>query len=555
VQRFFVHRFVAIILLTVPLLFGVVAVFLGQDSNWDLRNYHWYNAYALLNGRWDIDVAAAQTPTFYNPTLDVPFYLAASHLPAKVFAFLFGTLQGCNFILLYFIAMKTLRFESRARQIAASLAIAFVGMIGAGQLAQLAAMFYDNIVSLLILAAIIILLHYKDLLLQGPFRQALICVASAGLLVGFAVGLKLPTQIFAVGVCFGLLFIPGPFVRRFFLSFVCGLGIVAGFAVCGGWWMWEMWTRYENPLFPYFNDIIKSPWALFFSYRDDRYLSKTITAALTLPFRMFLDGKAVGEIAFRDARVLSVYVILFATALMLVFKRLEKTALKAPPYADAFAVRYLVALTVLSYIVWLKMFGIYRYMLPLEMLAPLVVAGCLAFWPVGRVRQASLAIAIMGFMVVTTQAGSWGRKPWAEGPDKILGGKFVDVKLPPIADPAHTMVVMMGFAPMSYLIPSFPPEIPFLRPHSYGTHPLHPTKLTEEMRTRIAAHQGDVLLLRAFWERWTEQALMPAMGLSIVPGSCKRIWDNIDGEQELCLLHRGAPSPPKLQTPEPTPKS
>ena len=59
------------------------ALVLGQDANWDLRNYHWYNAYALLNGRYGIDLLPAQTPTFYNPALDVPFYLLATHVPAQ----------------------------------------------------------------------------------------------------------------------------------------------------------------------------------------------------------------------------------------------------------------------------------------------------------------------------------------------------------------------------------------------------------------------------------------------------------------------------------------
>jgi hypothetical protein len=28
----------------VPLLFGLLAALLGQDDNWDMRNYHLYNA-------------------------------------------------------------------------------------------------------------------------------------------------------------------------------------------------------------------------------------------------------------------------------------------------------------------------------------------------------------------------------------------------------------------------------------------------------------------------------------------------------------------------------
>ena len=531
------RRSVFILLISVPLLFGIVALLLGQDSNWDLRNYHWYNAYALLHDRLEMDMGAAQIPTFYNPALDLPFFLAADLLSAKPYSFLLGALQGCNFILLYMIAVRVLKIESPRMQTAASAAIAFVGMIGAGQMAQVGAAFYDNIVSLFIFAAILVVLHNKNMLERGSFPRALSWAALAGFLVGFAVGLKLPTQIFAVGVCFGLLFIPGPFVRRFFLSFICGLGVIGGFALSGGWWMWYLWAHFGNPLFPYFNDVIHSLWALPASYRDDRFLPKTLVEAVLLPFRLFVDAKVGGEIAFRDARILGAYVILVATAVMLLIKRLEKTETVTPPFADVFAARYLAAVAALSYAVWLKLFGIYRYALPLEMLAPLIVVACLAFWPVRRQRQLSLAIGVLGFMVITMQPGDWGRKPWAPG----LGGKLVDVTVPPINDPANTLVLMTGFAPTSFVIPAFPPEIPFLRPHSYLVAPGDPTKFNEVMNNRIVAHQGNVLLVRARWETWPVEKVLPGLGLRLVPESCRPLPANLDDELELCGLTKAVP--------------
>jgi hypothetical protein len=48
---------------------GAAAVALGQDTNWDLRNYHLYNGYAALTGRLDRDIAPAQIQTYLNPTL------------------------------------------------------------------------------------------------------------------------------------------------------------------------------------------------------------------------------------------------------------------------------------------------------------------------------------------------------------------------------------------------------------------------------------------------------------------------------------------------------
>jgi len=34
---------------------GIISVILGQDVSWDLRNYHFYNPYMLLTGRFTPD--------------------------------------------------------------------------------------------------------------------------------------------------------------------------------------------------------------------------------------------------------------------------------------------------------------------------------------------------------------------------------------------------------------------------------------------------------------------------------------------------------------------
>ena len=63
------------VLLVVCLLGGgLISVTIGTDNDWDLRNYHLYNAYAQLHGRLFYDLAPAQLQSFLNPLLDIPFY-------------------------------------------------------------------------------------------------------------------------------------------------------------------------------------------------------------------------------------------------------------------------------------------------------------------------------------------------------------------------------------------------------------------------------------------------------------------------------------------------
>jgi putative flippase GtrA len=74
--------------------FGVLSVVLGQDANWDFANYHLYNAYAVIHGRLLTDFAAAGLQTYFNPLLDVPYYLMTVHLSAPVVAFVMGVAHG-----------------------------------------------------------------------------------------------------------------------------------------------------------------------------------------------------------------------------------------------------------------------------------------------------------------------------------------------------------------------------------------------------------------------------------------------------------------------------
>ena len=131
-----------------PFAFGLLALFLGQDANWDLRNYHYYNAYAFLNNRYAMDLLPSQTPTFYNPLLDVPFFLLATHASAKLAGFALGFVQGLNFILLFGIAHAALIVPNPRHKTIVCAALATLGMLGGGGIAQIGTTFGDNIVSL-----------------------------------------------------------------------------------------------------------------------------------------------------------------------------------------------------------------------------------------------------------------------------------------------------------------------------------------------------------------------------------------------------------------------
>ncbi len=161
--------------LMVPPLFGMLSVMLGQDANWDLRNYHFYNPYSFIYDRMDFDALPSQVANFYNPLLYVPYYYAVSLLPPKGVGFLLGWIQGLNFPLLLAIARlmnpsKNDDMNSSWKHGAICFGISLIGMLGAANISELGTMFSDNLLSILILSSLLTILSAMRHLLSSIWR-------------------------------------------------------------------------------------------------------------------------------------------------------------------------------------------------------------------------------------------------------------------------------------------------------------------------------------------------------------------------------------------------
>src|SRR5205807_1701569 len=69
-------------------------------------------------------------------------------------------------------------------------------------------------------------------------------------------------------------------------------------------WMWTLYTHFDNPLFPYFNDVFRSPWWDEAPLFDRRFGPHTLLEWLGFPFRFFgYSSLFVTEVRFRDWRL------------------------------------------------------------------------------------------------------------------------------------------------------------------------------------------------------------------------------------------------------------
>jgi hypothetical protein len=96
-----------VIVIVASLLAGALyAWFSGEDINWDWQNYHEYGAFALLNGRFDLDVVPGGFQSFLNPLVYVPAYLLRHGVGAPFWGILIGAIHGLNLALVWSSGMR-----------------------------------------------------------------------------------------------------------------------------------------------------------------------------------------------------------------------------------------------------------------------------------------------------------------------------------------------------------------------------------------------------------------------------------------------------------------
>jgi hypothetical protein len=525
--------------------FGGLALLLGMDASWDLRNYHYYNGWAFLNGLVGRDLLVSQIPSFFNPTLDAAYVVLAEALPAKVVGFLLGVIHGLNFPLLFAIAWQTLEVRNPNRRMLAAGALALAGVLGAVGLSLVGTVFYDDIVSLGVLAAVLIVVSNWDELADGAPSVAALLALLAGLPAGLAFGLKQPSVLFCVGLCFGFLFTNLPVFRRLWAAFWLGIGVIGGLILGGGHWMATLWASYGNPLFPFFNHIFLSPWGLPAPYRDPGFLQTSALDMLTFGFRFPFEPRLAAEIEFRDYRVLAVIVLVPLAALASLVKRDRDPGMITVPGPTG----WLMASALITYAVWVVLFCIYRYLIPLEMLAPILVVAAVGCLPLPRAARRGIATGIVAFLMVTTLPGNWLRVPWAD--------KAVSATVPRVKNPTDTLVLLSGHEPLSFLIPLFPAEMKaFLRIDSTFSLPDDRERgFRKVFRTAVASHDGEIRSLHITTEEGDVIGKLAEYGLELDRSDCPTIESPIGAAPYAFCLTRRLGSAPAAAAPsaEPAP--
>jgi hypothetical protein len=464
-------------LLAAPVAAGLAAIAFGPDRNWDLANYHLYDPYAYLHGRYSFDVGPAQAQSYFNPVADLLFYGMVQTINRwpRVIAFTLGACHGINFFLLYRVIRLVVGDDDRRRQAVLRAAALAIGVSGAGVLGVLGTTTNDLISSIFVLAALLPCLRISGGIADaGSVRTGFLL---AGASLGIAVGLKGTMALFLPAFAMIVVYLAVT-TKRYAELLVFAVASLSGLLLVAGYEMWTMWRLFDNPVFPFFNGYFRSPFYEPGSPRDVRFLPDSVGAVLFDPFYLGLQRStfSLGFFPFRDARLAlaeSLLAVLLARgAVRLLMRRAPRA--HATAVVDArFGV--LIAFVVVSYLVWVTSFASYRYAIVLEMLSgTVIVAALIRLIPGGWVRIA-IALAALIAVIPTTRYFDLGHGRFDTG--------YIEVST--WSPPAGSQLLIIGNVGVGFVVPYLDPSVRVLGIENNYLHLDQGNRLIERVRQAL----------------------------------------------------------------------
>jgi hypothetical protein len=423
------------------------AVTRGQDVNWDQLNYHIGVPLLLSRGTFWDSIAPAGIQSYFNPYLLRFEFLLIRMLPPVGAAAGFALMQSASFMMAGVICAAISWPAGGWRAVALGLLGFALCLMAPIALSEAGTTMTDLTLTALVLAA------YALLLTRGQRIGLIASGAAAGMLLGVATALKLTNAVFAVGAV-GFAFAGRePFRQRIGWLLAYGATAAVGFLAVGGAWHWELWSRFGNPFFPYYNNIFHSPDYPATELRDMRFLPHSVWDIWRYPYYWSFAvspspdwASATAEMRFRDQRwiVVAPGVTLFLAAL-LVFRQWARARLIDP------ATGLLFAFTI-DYLVWLEEFSLHRYVLPVEILCGAIVlifAMLVRPYLLGIGLLTACSLLIWPKLLVT----NWGHLPWRPYWQTIASRPL---------DLGPSAIVFLAEKPMFFVAASLPADARFV---------------------------------------------------------------------------------------------
>jgi len=299
-------------------------------------------------------------------------------LSAKYVLVIISAIHGLNLFALYLVIRIGLQFNNKYNNKILAFVCAIFGLFSPFFITMIGATWTDNLTPILILFGLWLLI--KNLILNHKNFYLLFL---SGLLFGFSLAIKLTNLAFIFGLlsAFIYLIIKNKTNRlKFCLTLFTPLcSILIGFLIVNGFWMYELYSNFQNPVFPLFNNFFKSPdlVEVYVTTIKPWAAAQNILDFVRYPFQWAVGIPPPSEWEFRDVR----YAFIFLAVLLAVFLKIRKYYLKnkTDNNDDYINTKYelirgfILTWCLFSYLFWEDKFGSLRYIIPVSLLTGLVI--------------------------------------------------------------------------------------------------------------------------------------------------------------------------------------
>jgi hypothetical protein len=533
------------------------AVWQGYDFEWDVLNYHYYNGFALLHGKSFANLQPAGMQTYFAPLMDAVFYLMARLWPPTAVVVAIAAFQSLVIPVLFQLARTLLLQMPGPGNTALAAALALLGACAPTALYEAGGALGDSTTAVLVLAALGVLVGGIKSGAGGPgWRRA----AVAGALAGAAAGLKLTNVAFAVALMAALaacLPLRGDAtIRRGYIVTIAGClaGMAAAFLLTYGWWGVLVYRHFGNPVFPEFNQLFRSPYAAPTSFSDPIFALPTWHDKLLFPFlRTSISGR-LDAAGLYDLRMAFAVPLCIGGLVAAAFRGAIVHGTAAPLQRPGTA---LMVFVLVGYTAWLLMFPINRYLVAVDMVAPLacVVAATLVWQKRLLAWSMAATLAVVLPVSARTALPLW----WLPGDHRHGNeGGYFGVQFTPPPNLDGSVVAMLGGWPSTFVIPSFPRHTRFARLQGSMLYPepvfaaLTVNSTSADRRGAFGnamgaaichmldENKGALFLLRPAPDTAQDVAALRYYGIEQAPGACTPVLSKSTLAIELCPARRTA---------------
>lgn len=514
---------------------GLISLWLGKDLGWDIANYHFFNPYSFIHHRYTQDYWPPSYPhAFFSPTADFICYFLVRYFSSTQTVFITGAIHGLNLWLLFLVAKEFL--PKHQFTLLFAFLIGLLGMYGPIGFHGIGDFNVDHLSSIFVLSFVFFQVRFfKEYENQNHFSLKNILLAN--LFLGIAIGLKLTAGLFGVGAALSFAFLLRvPLIDRFKILILAGSAILTGILVSSGYWMIIMWNQFHNPFYPFFDNIFNpggiSPPELREGYTS--IMPHGFFKTLFYPFYFSFFG--TGEGSFQDFRFLFAYALLIIFVISRLFKKIKY------PKINLISA-WFILFFIFSYVIGQSYFASLRYMLPLEMLAPLLIYILVSLIFTKQILRFSISFGILYIIALTMYPRNFPLRVPHYTKD------YLSITIPESVKKTHDAMVLLVFSayaleyqprPAAYVIPYLPSQWKFVGLGCLKGKFDFSTNQADHIRELIKNHQHSFYVLTGAYNISAIYTMAHKLGLR-ESGPCSKIYSerqSFTGNVYICPLEK-----------------